>query len=595
MGHHGWVWVGGLQPVEGRSGSASWAVVALLLRPVLVFGVATALGHHLASRSDAYEPSGESYLDWIGRFWRIDEMVDGFEPVLQLIGGGTVVATIGGLLLGSVAGSRLGRASQGLWVPLVSAIGPLASVLAAYVAVERLSLAPAGAVSVLDDPVEAVRRLAAPAVAVAVPLMPALATMWSRAAPASEHYGAAAAGSLLADRSEPHRGWRFGFPVAGLIAGVVVAAVAFDRVDVGRPLAERPALALDVLGLVAAGAAVVTLVVDIVGLRPVRPTRPSPAALRLARYSTTPSSPTLLVLAAVGAIGLIVASVLRWGRGGDGSVDRALGALGPLLASAVVAGAVATVVAVGLVVAHQRLGPAGQVVPGAVIDALWWPLVPMVAVTAAAYPPGGPGPNAAMLVVVTVGLIPVGYRAVRREPLSADVGGMVRVVGAGFLVAAAALTALTAASFLLPTTTTPSLGHQVIDGLGRLGTNLGAALTPAAVVAAALLVLNGLGTSLIRLGWQATADRQIADLEEPEDLLLGAGPGPERPVGLHVPHAGPATAPGFGGLATAPGFGGLAEPDASEVDTAVFDEPVAVEEWPRHPPPISGPDRDHHR
>jgi len=505
-------------------------VLALVLRPLFIFFDVTLLGYVLLRvAGDSGMPG---YLEWLRELFPLqDPIADGIEISLQLAVAATAVAVVLGGLLGlAMRSSERGRSLIGWSIPILSVAGPTLMLALVYWLAFRLDAFPAaGAARFTDDPAEALRRLVLPALAIGVPMAPALATIAARNGLYGEPYGMAAAGSLLASRAESRDGWRFGFPASLLVVGLLLAEIGFARPGVVRLAVDGLlrldyAVALDALAVVALGGAALALVIDLIGLRPYYPTTPTTSALRLAEHSAKP--PPRLLLSLAGGLLLVLVAITGWGAALDPNADLDItGALaGPFsdghvlgtddvgrdLLTLAIAGAgepltfalVSTLIAlgVGLVLAllQRSLGVIGEIVPGAVVDGLWWPL-PLLAIFAGWAFDNAQLAHPAVVAVFAAGLVPTALRLIRRDPLSFDGGGWLRLAGLWFLLAPVAFLAHLAASF--PGFTDPerpSLGAQMGNGLQTLAISAWPAAVPSILAALILLALFGLGSSLVQ-------------------------------------------------------------------------------------------------
>ncbi len=552
--------------------STTGRVVATVLRPFFIFFDVTLLGYVLlrlypSDRSEdlpalsASRAGGDGYFDWLGSFLPLDSaMTDALEITAQLVVAACLVALVMGAALGAISRSGIGaRVVGNLSIPMLSFAGPMLGITLSYWFALRFQLAPAfGGTSFGDNPADAIEQLILPALAVGLPMAPAVGTIMGRRDPYAEPYGIAAAGTLLASRSESRPGWRFGLPAGLLVAGVMTTELIFSRPGLADRLFEGLvrsdlSVTLDVLGLLALGGAAMALIIDLIGLRPHYPTAQTTAGLRLAGYSTKP--PSLFRLSAASALIVGLVAFAAWGssRGepepdiaarlegpfsaghlagtddlGRDLLQMAASGVGPGIVFALVPSFVAIVLAIGLAAAQDRLGSVGQIVPGTVIDALWWPL-PVLAMIAALAFSGTQDRflHPAVLGLMALGLLPTALRMLRRDPLLFDGGGLIRMVGTWLMAASTCFLAYLVASFAVGTGSS-SLGPQMGAGFRTLPLSAWPAAVPATVALLMLFVLNSLGAALIHLGWhrsaQSLTDALDAEAEEVPILLPNQPP-----------------------------------------------------------------------
>ena len=544
--------------------SLTGRLLALVLRPVFIFFDLTLLGYVLLrvgpselGRLDGSSESaaslartGDGYFDWLTSLFPLDDaLTSSLEITLQLMVTASLVAALVGAVFGAAAKSgAVGRALGGLAIPTLSLAGPTLGLTLLYWFALRFDMAPAfGASQLSDDPGEALQSLVLPALAVGLPMAPAVGTLLGRRDPFAESYGVAAAGSMLASRSESRPGWRFGFPAGLLVAGVTAAELIFARPGLINRLAQAlfsrdNFAALDVLGLFALGGAALAFVIDLIGLRPHRPTSHSTAGLRLAGYSTRPPSKLLLGSAAALMVALI--GLAAWGSSSDASeldvtnrlqppfssghllgtddlgrdlLRLAVSGIGEGIIFALVPSVIASLLAIGLAVAQERLGAVGQIVPGTVVDALWWPLPILALFGSAAFADSdSPLLHPIVLGLMILGLTPIALRMLRRDALRFDGGGLTRMLGTWFMVASTSYLAYLSASFV-GFSSTSSLGNQMSQGIAGIGVSVWPSAVPAVTAAIVLLTLNGLGASLIHLGWHRSAKSLSDELDAAAD------------------------------------------------------------------------------
>lgn len=594
-------------------------VLALLLRPFFVFFDVTLLGYLFLRLSDR-DPSIPAYFDWLQDLFPLDEPASaGLEHTLQLVVAATVVAAvIAAIVAGLVRRVGGGQALIGWSIPLLSLAGPMLALTLLYWLAVRTSALPAfGATSVVDDPAEALRQLALPALAVGLPMAAPLATIAIRTGPYdpyTEPYGMAAAGSLLASRAEARDGWRFGFPAGLLFAGTIVAELVFSRPGLARLAIEGIVVAdhevaLDALGLLALGGAALALVVDLIGLRPTTVAVPTLAGLRLAGRAT--KRPSRLLLGLAGGLGAVMLAVAGWGSvTADPELDVQATQLGPFseghvlgtdqlgrdllslaavgsaepLIVALVASGLALVAAIVLMALQRSLGIVGEIIPGTVVDGLWWP-VPLLLIFAAAAASAGPSlTDPVVLTMLSLGLVPTALRLVRREPIDFDAGGWLRLAGHWLLLAPVAYLAHLIAAFAgFDERVRPALGVQLGTGRESLASTVWPSLVPSAFAALTLLAFYGLGASLVHFGWDRTARRVTS---EPDEHPVEA---PVRQPGQPILHGEPA--PVFPPVAPEPLWDDgspLApnyhlQPGLPQVDPN--DDSIDLDELPTIPPP----------
>ena len=180
-------------------------------------------------------------------------------------------------------------------------------------------------------------------------------------------------------------------------------------------------------------------------------------------------------------------------------------------------------------------------------------------------------------------------RMVQREPISLDDGGMLRVVGAGFLLSAIAFANYLVIGFIgLRGGAEPALGAQISFGFQTLAVTAWPIAVPSVVAFLAIGALNGLGGSLIHLGWHRTARRLTDELDDQMAEAPVRVPGQpvlaEDPVDLVAAHAsfddGGPLAPNY---ALQPG---LPRPDVAAGPAAeAVEETVNMADLPTIPPP----------
>jgi len=583
--------VGAAAGVSGR-----WDAVAALVRALAIaFGV-TAAGWALARRwpgGGASRPG--AYGSWLADLVPVPRVLaDAAIVTAQLAGTALAVAVVGGLLLALMARwRRLTGPVTGAGLVLAALAGPALALAARYWLLERRGLSPGpnrGAVGLTTSWTRAVDDLLLPAAAAGLPAAPALAALVTPPRAGESRWWTALAapladrGGALRPAAETGPARPVGLPVALLVAGVAAAELVFRRPGLFARLADRSTLALDargtldVVAALAVGAVAVALAVDLVALalapvvarRRARRPEPRPGSETLFAATSGPAVPSaravraaLAVVAglAVGGLaGLAVAP--RPGPGGgrtfgpplldgvlgsDGAGADLLALTASALGRAVIAAAapalLATVAALALAPLMRRLPRVGRLVPGAAIDALWWPagIVAVLAVPAI----GGRTTlvDPLVLALMALALAPAGLRLAARTAVPARAGRVLHALAVWLLLAPLALTAHVVAGFLGPDAGGPTLGRLLAASLDGLGRSPWPAVWPA--VAAGLLAAGcaDLGSSLAALSRQRAGRRPDAD-DEPWALSMRAVHD-ERPWydGDGTPAAQPETVP----------------------------------------------------
>jgi ABC-type dipeptide/oligopeptide/nickel transport system permease subunit len=468
--------------------------------------------------------------------------------------------------------ATLGRISSALSAPMAALAGPALAVTMAYWFQVRFDVGlGAGAEPFGDDPSGATSRLILPAAYLGITLAPSLATLVASRGPYLEPFGMAAAASGLASRCEERRSWRFGFPAGLLATGLLVAELVFGRPGLFGTVVQSVAAgderaALDALGVIVLAGAGIAVVVDLVGLRMNEPATPTPASLRLAGY---PSPRSWMYWAASLAISIVVLLATIAGQLADASAiapdDRLLGPLSgghplgtdtlgrdllslalaglqPALIAALVPGCAALLGGIGVEALRRGLGPTGDLVPGALVDVLWWPL-PILAVFAALATSGQDLGlvHPAVLALISLGLVPQASRMLRREAVELDGGGMLRAGGTAALLAGFALVTYLTATFagFDASPEQLALGDQLAAGWALVAQSAWPAAVPAITATLLLACVFGVGASLVRLGWCLSA-AQVAGALDTEPIAA-----PIRTPGRSI-LAGAAVSPNYG-------------------------------------------------
>jgi peptide/nickel transport system permease protein len=547
----------------GRRSKAIMRVLALVLRPFFIFFGVTGLGYALAELTPGTDVA--SYPSWLANLFPLDgRLSDAVDITVQL----AVAAVIVGVAIGGALGGLMrmakpvGPVASALSAPMVALAGPASVLFMLYWFALRFDLGFGfGGVPFADDPGEAIRLLVLPAIAIGVTLAPSLATLVAGHGRYLEPFGTAAAASGLASRCEQRTNWRFGLPAGLLATGLLISELAFNRPGLFTTLTEGILLfdlsvSLDALAIIALAGAGIALVVDLIGLRSDESPTTTPAGLRLAGYSSD-SQPWVywIVVAAIAATVLLatVAGLLTDPAANDlegrlagplseghllGSDDlgrdvlaRALAGLGPALLAALVPGLTAGLGGAGVEALRRSIGPAGDIVPGALVDLVWWPL-PVLAMFGVAAVGGADGGvlHPAVLALISLGLVPHASRMVRREMVTADGGGVLRGVGIGVLVAGYALLTHLSAGFagFGSNVSQPTLGQQMSSGMAQLSASAWPAAVPAVTGMLLLAAMFGAGAGLVRLGWHRSASQLASTVDGAPTTIPIRTPG--RPI-----------------------------------------------------------------
>ncbi|MEZ5410332.1 MAG: hypothetical protein R2761_20040, partial [Acidimicrobiales bacterium] len=550
-------------PGSSREAAGRWDAVAALLRaPTIVFGV-TAAAWALARRWPAGSASGPgAYGSWLADLVPVRPVLaDAATVSAQLAVTALAVAVVGGLILALVARwRRLTGAVTGTGLLLASLAGPPLALAARYWLLERRGLGPgsgAGAVGPSTSWTRLVDDLLLPGAAAGLPAAPVLAALFTPARPGESRCWTALA-APLADRgparAAPGTGPArpVGLPVALLAAGLAGSEVVFRRPGLFARLAERSTVALDargaldVVAMLAVGAAAVALAVDLLALAlaPVAARRrnrhPAPRAGTEVLFAATsgPAVPsahavrvTTAVVAGLGAgglAGLLLAPhpgpsggrtlgppLLDGVLGSDGAGRDLLALTASALGRAVIATAapalLATVLALALAPVLRGLPRVGRLMPGAAVDALWWP----VGISAVLAVPaiGGAATLVHPLVLALSGaaLAPVGLRLAARTAPPARAGRLLHGLSLWLLLAPLALAGHTIAGFLGPDAGGPTLGRLLATSLDGLARSPWPAVWPAAAAGLLGAGCADLGSSLAALARQKAGRRPDAD------------------------------------------------------------------------------------
>ncbi len=547
-----------------RSTTQAGRIVALGVRPFIIFFGLTGLAYRLLSTPDRPGPTSESdagaptgYWNWLAELFPVDEgLRTALSETAQVAAGGLLAAAVLGLGLGALMrNARFGAPAAALNFGLLAAAGPVAALSWFYWLDVRLGLE-AMPTSLLDDPVDALRYLLPPALAVGAMVAPGLGALLAAAGPYHEPPGLIAAASTLSSRGESREGWRFGLPAGSLLAGLLSAEAlwglgltSYFLDALGRSDAVS---SLNAMALIALGGAGVALVVDVVGLRAAQPVTASKAGLRLADGSRRPRpSVTVWIGGALLVVWLLTAfsgllgslespdptaghvgalsdgHLLGTDRLGRDLLGTARHGLGSTLVVSIVPAVVALALASGLVVVQRRAGAIGEVVPGAVVDGLWWPLPILAAVAASTAADGENALGSRTLLLMALALVPAASRMLRREQVGYGIGGLTRTVGIGLFLAAQSMLAYFIIDYrteLFIASDTDGLGAQ----LSSTAPDLDQHLLPPVIIGLTMMLALGalytLGGGLVRFGWQLSAARALAELDADDDNTFIVAP-----------------------------------------------------------------------
>jgi hypothetical protein len=510
-------------------------LVSLILRPPIIFLGLTATGYALVRGwPERQGPSRglESYLAWLTTStdqWRSLGQALGLSA--ELAAAALAIGIGLALVLGGLARWRRLRSGTGVvGVAIMSLTAPVIGLMAYYWLILRFDVGlRTGAVSVFDDWGRGVDRLVLPAAVVGLTLAPSLASMMVRPR-ANESRAWIALASPLASRPPaetlgPGPNRVVGFPAGLLVAGLAVVELLFNRPGLFSRLVTAVAdgdapIALGALSLMALAAAAMSLVIDLVGLiGPTGPARFGPAE--------PPPRPTarelrfgaglLLVMAAVGAGGWVLgrhpapdpgsalgAPLLAGLLGSDGAGRDLLALTTSGLGRAMVAAGgpslVATIGAWGLARLALRWPRIGMVVPGAAVDAVWWPLGVLLMFASQAFVTGDGLLHPAVLALTALVLLPTGLRLVHRIGVVGP-GGLAAAAGAWLLLAPFALIAHLLAAFAGFDGAADSLGQELAASVATLGRSQWPSVWPAVGLGLLLVGCYNFGSALVAVAW----------------------------------------------------------------------------------------------
>lgn len=559
-------------PPAERLAAGRWDAMAALVRTLAILSGVAAAGWALARQwPDRGASRPGAYASWPADLVPLPRVLaDAATVTAQLAGTAVAVAVVGGLALALAARwRRLTGAVTGAGLVLASLAGPALALAARYWLIERRGLGSsgAGAVGPATTWTRAVDDLLLPAAAAGLPAAPALAALFTPPRAAESRWWTGLAAPLAdragspgpAPRTGPAR--PVGLPVVLVVAGVASAELVFRRPGLFARLADRSTLALDargtldVVATLAVGAAAVALAVDLIALAlaPLmarrRARRPEPRAGSETLFAATsgPAVPSaravraaVSVVAGLAVGGLAGLAVARPGPGsgrvlGPPLLDGVLGSDGAgrdLLAltssglgRAVIATAVpallAAAVALTLAPLARRLPRVGRLVPGAAVDALWWPLGAVAVLAVPALGRSATLVHPLVLALSGLALTPTGLRLAVRTALPARAGRLLHALAIWLLLAPLALAAHVVAGFLGPDAGGPTLGRLLAASLDGLGRSPWPAVWPAVAAGLLAAACTDLGSSLASLARQR-AGRQPDASDEPWALSMRA-------------------------------------------------------------------------